>query len=290
MPGAVDVSLLPPQGLGIEEVAAANGVTSFKLAGHGGSTCARIYHPDPTFTHRQIVIALAPSEALDPDTPLAPAGDWTICVSNLGLEADVSVHLWVQRDDTVEGFPSGGRQSYFVESDEAWNVYGDGRPIESFCVVRRSDTLNGMATGMMTITVAGYRRSDAQMAPYSSCGRTSEGAQRNQLPNFAAPVEEGTSHRGTLAAGTRSGSIARLRGTSFAAPQVGRLIGDLAAEHVDAAERISIMAARDEARAPELSDTADFQIGRRGCGRLTRLEMSLDTNRYRGPRREARLL
>jgi hypothetical protein len=191
-----------------------------------------------------------------------------------------------------------------VESDDAYAFEGDGRPID--CggrlgegVVLRSDTLNAMATGEKTITVAGYRRSDGEPAPYSSCGRIRGNA--NRIPDVAAPCEEGTTHVGILGAGPRSGAAVALRGTSFAAPQVGRWIADnhRAASNARLDEQVTtaealVKALRDQAKVdednlwpPAEADkekrAPEFLNARRGFGRMT----SLPTEAAHPPRREA---
>jgi hypothetical protein len=127
-----------------------------------------------------------------------------------------------------------------------------------------------MATGQQTITVAGYRRSDGEMAPYSSCGPVPHQAKN---PALAAPCEEGIAHTGILGAGPRSGAAVSLRGTSFAAPQVGRRIGDLVAGPAPDARitwrgRFEPPLETNLARPIKKWETSDYWTARWGAGRM----------------------
>ena len=95
-------------------------------------------------------------------------------------------------------------------------------------MVQKSGTLNGIGTGTATKMAAGYRLSDGLPARYSSSGP----ARGSRLgPDFAYPTEVSRMVHGIPAAGTRSGTVVYLSGTSAAAPQYAR---DLAKQRTPA--------------------------------------------------------
>ena len=95
--------------------------------------------------------------------------------------------------------------------------------------VRRESTINALATGTHAIVVGAYLRSDKAVSEYSGAGgrATSDGTSPIRSPDVSAVGDESPVHRNLLAAGTRSGSVVTMNGTSVAAPQVTRLISEL---------------------------------------------------------------
>jgi hypothetical protein len=199
------------------------------------------YPPPPGSSRRLIRLSLAPTAWPDRALTLAPAGLWTVRVTN-ALDAPVAgIDAWIQRDDTAPGYPTRGRQSYFDHSNYGRFDQGgraiddDAHPMAGNSYVRRSGTLNAIATGRKTIVAGGFRRSDWRAAPYSASGPTVP--PKRDLPFPDGPelmmVSDDTpSHHGVLAAGSRSGSCVAMHGTSVAAPQVTRWIaGDLMANN-----------------------------------------------------------
>jgi len=89
----------------------------------------------------------------------------------------------------------------------------------SSSIVQKSGTLNGIGTGKAAKMAAGYRLSDGLPARYSSSGP----ARGSRLgPDFAYPTEVSRMVHGISEAGTRSGTVVNLSGTSAAAPQYAR--------------------------------------------------------------------
>ena len=117
-----------------------------------------------------------------------------------------------------------GGQSYFVDP-----LYDPLRYLQAAtddtpgtkASVRRRGTLTGIATGSGALVAAGYRFSDKKHVHYSSAGPTRGLAVG---PTCAAVTDQCRSLPGVLAAGTRGGSVARLIGTSTAAPQLARWV------------------------------------------------------------------
>jgi hypothetical protein len=125
--------------------------------------------------------------------------------------------------------------------------------------VTRQGTLSSYAYAEGVLAVGGYRRSDGEPATYSSAGRQNSCTSGSGLaavskespapagsssgndahirtsdeagnpldgPDLAAVSEESPALPGVLAAGTYSGSVAILAGTSVAAPQITRALAD----------------------------------------------------------------
>jgi hypothetical protein len=88
--------------------------------------------------------------------------------------------------------------------------------------------MNAIATGSKTVVVGGFRRKELLVADYSSGGPTACIDITGELPRMGPDAltvsEASTVHRGVLAAGTRSGSVAAMNGTSVAAPQIARVL------------------------------------------------------------------
>ncbi|MDZ4367952.1 MAG: hypothetical protein U0987_13140, partial [Afipia sp.] len=183
----------------------------------------------------RVVIALAPTEPGNPALPAAPSGRWTIALSKTeGSELDAPVACRIQRDNDPFGYLRGARQSYF-DDDADLRFTADGaasrieNPPSSF--VRRLGSLNGLATHDKVLVVAGCYGHSGRATEYGAAGPLRKGADPAGPGDvrLAAISDESTALRGVLAAGTRSGSVVRLSGTSMAAPKVARL---LAMKHI----------------------------------------------------------
>jgi hypothetical protein len=173
-----------------------------------------------------------PTTDLTPGAPRAPAGIWKVELQqeHEGL-AGQTVHAWVQRDDTLYGFPPRGRQSYFDDENYV-RFEHTGREEESDTTVfpptppspvKRESTLNAIATGADPSVAGGYLRKEVVPAKYSSEGAN---APPPRHPSVVLVSEDSRVHAGMLAAGSRSGSVVAMGGTSVAAPQYARVIAD----------------------------------------------------------------
>jgi hypothetical protein len=156
---------------------------------------------------------------------VAPSGVWLVTLTSAtpvqGLNA------WIKRSDTLSGRRAKGRQSYF--DDPAYTRFSragracDFDPASTMSYVKRAQTLSGIATGQMTRVIGGYRNSDIYPAYYSSHGtRISGGVPAG--PDWLTCCDESDVLRGVHTAGTRSGSVMAMNGTSAAAPQATRWI------------------------------------------------------------------
>jgi hypothetical protein len=173
----------------------------------------------------RVRLAIAPTEPHDASLPAAPAGLWTVSLVRTGGAAPIRpVACRVQRDNDPFGYARGGRQSYLDDpADDGFTA--DGAPArvdataEAF--VRRFGTVNGLATHSRVTVVSSF---------YDDTGRANEYASAGPAPGTAGPgavhvslaADASTALRGSLAAGTRSGSARRLAGTSMAAPLQAR--------------------------------------------------------------------
>jgi hypothetical protein len=161
----------------------------------------------------------------------APPGPWRVEVGAAGA-APVRVTARVQRDDTPAGYPRLGRQSW-LDHPEAWVWDEDSRgwtaPGPHGPVTREGTAVAYAGAAHPQVVFAGAVRPDPGSdtgwcpATYSGEGVTTlahEGESRG--PDLAAPGDTGTVLRGVPAACGPSGAVARLSGTSAAAPQVAR--------------------------------------------------------------------
>ncbi|MGE4047187.1 MAG: hypothetical protein AB7F35_20150 [Acetobacteraceae bacterium] len=216
---------------------------------------ARVYHQrlsrPPHGSRECITISIGPT-AYDQRTPVVPSGLWRIRIENISDRRLRDIDLRVHRDDAGMFARSGARQSYFNHPDYQRFDPGSGRTINDerrddgpwahqrccdelrqhghWTRVTRQGTLSTYASAKGVLAVGGYRRSDGEPAVYSSAGRRQKDAggklMVGRMPDLAAVSEESPALPGVLAAGTYSGSVAVLSGTSVAAPQVTRALAD----------------------------------------------------------------
>ena len=185
----------------------------------------------------RVLIVLAPSEPDDASLPAAVAGKWRIAVSRKPGTAPLTkpIRCWIQRDTAPDPFASGGRQSYFDDPEN--RLYGDdGAPTQDDAedaFVRRFGSANGLSTGETALMVAGFRPTrepGAQWAyapsDYSSAGPFGFDGCPTESVACSSLSDRSRFLTGTIAAGTRSGSLSRVEGTSTAAPTVARQLAE----------------------------------------------------------------
>jgi hypothetical protein len=103
-----------------------------------------------------------------------------------------------------------------------------GTPENEENYARRESSISGIATGKQAVVIGGCRRSDLAAAKYSAGGPIvvragGSPAPRDGLdPDAMAVSDDSPVCRGLLAAGSRSGSVVAINGTSVAAPQITR--------------------------------------------------------------------
>jgi hypothetical protein len=182
-----------------------------------GSTCA--------------LLALAPTFSHSATAATAPFGSWQVRLNNTGAQP-VVFDAYVERDDVALGQNTGARQSYF---EDAW--YDISGNIGSFVdhpdnpsPIRRSGTFNSLSTGHNTVSVGGIRRqasATGHFARYSPREPDPDAARPQRprvkkVPDTLAVSDDNPALWGVLGAGSLSGSVARLAGTSSAAPLEAR--------------------------------------------------------------------
>ncbi len=171
------------------------------------------------------LIAVAPTTWAERWDVPAPSGRWKVELQHAGTQPIVC-QAYVQRDDAAIGRPTRGRQSWLDDPGyERLDARGDlqlhDNPVST---VRRAGTLNGLATGA-GVHVAGGALARAggvlEPARYASAP---DAERRIAGPDeFALAItEDSPVLAGVLAAGTASGSVLALSGTSTAAPQLAR--------------------------------------------------------------------
>ena len=194
----------------------------------GGETIAVMgLHSRPANgRHWMGLITVAPTAPYGSWKGCAPVGVWKVKVSVDAPSVPLYCNIYSQRDEKSFGHRGWGRQA--VLEDDFDRVYDDRGMLEltdgdSFR--RRVGTINGLANGKEVHVVGGLvRQPDATCtpAPYSSVSiPTDEPAQKLRA---LAVTEDSSVLQGVHAAGTRSGSVVALSGTSMAAPQQARVL------------------------------------------------------------------
>jgi len=276
----VRLSIVTPGGIETPLVGETHNTGVHVVNDAGEIICEARYAFEPAPTQRGVfLITLQPTARLKPlpapDTfRVAPPGVWTIKLHNALLGAADLVHAWIQRDDPPMGYPSLGRQSYFdqlcyVRFDaQGEEIEEDAHPeqVASPCHVKRAGLINALATGNQTIVAGGYLRKELRFARYSAGGTPDPAFRR---PDAALVSDDSRVHAGILAAGSRSGSMFAINGTSVAAPQLARWVADqLAAGNAGDRAAVCAQAQADEAALP--AGKPPFQAERGGCGRMSR--------------------
>lgn len=171
---------------------------------------------------RRILLATMPTEITQGMATPAPHGLWTVSLS-ANLPAGTRIEAWIQRDEPPVPVPGRGRASWFEDASILPDRIAADIQAE-FTLAKRTDetvtrrgTLSGIATNPGTIVVGGYRHRSGKMSLYS--GAASDVMRQ---PDFATVADTSNVLPGILAAGTRSGSVSALNGTSVAAPQMTR--------------------------------------------------------------------
>lgn len=183
----------------------------------------------PTFRGRFEIYAVPTDHPMDV-RPVAPSGAWTLRFKKTPAIDEVALNIWVQRDETLPGYPQFGRQSYLSDARYERFDHQSGAvivddPLNHTNPVQRAGMINGIGCGNLPAVIAGYVRSDHKMARYSAGGPTLN-AFRITGPDASAVSDDSVVLHGVLSAGSSSGSRVNMNGTSVAAPQVARWAAD----------------------------------------------------------------
>ncbi len=167
---------------------------------------------------RLVMLRLAPTFALG-DTPVAPAGAWSIQLTRESATACHQVHAYTCWGGQNPGLPQRLVASRFVAAEKSptAKVTGDG-------------SLLGSACGVTPLMAGGYQHWGTWARTLYSSGGAARGGHRavtnpttHQVgADWLAVTEQLPSLPGLLLPTTRSGAWSRARGTSFAAPQAAR--------------------------------------------------------------------
>jgi subtilisin family serine protease len=224
----VQISLTPPRVASSYSVRLSEAEVVV-LESAGGTTAAMYYDVFPLSGRERILLAIGPTVRNDDGRHLAPSGGWTVSIENLA-ERPITAHFYVQRDDTPFGYPRRGRQSH-LDHHLAYGrdeKTGDYRVLQPHCPITYEETLSSIATGGPQlddhpIVVGAAEATDHHPpADYTASGPT----KLRDGPDNSAFADDGDAHWGRLAAGTFSGSVVAMRGTSVAAPQIARHIAN----------------------------------------------------------------
>lgn len=229
-PGAFDVQVevtppghapLPPLRLG----------KSGMWADDSGQACCALIYPRSVATGDNgtcALLALAGTFSFEAGVVTAPSGRWRVKLAT--LSGDVVVDAYIERDDLVNGSRSGARQSHF--EDAAYDIEACIDSPSNPTLIRRSGSFNSIATGDRTLSVGATRMShvpagDPKWARYSPRQPDPDRSRPARpgvvkMPRAEGYGDENPALQGVSAAGTRSGGMVRLRGTSAASPQVTR--------------------------------------------------------------------
>ncbi|WFU44143.1 hypothetical protein QA640_17830 [Bradyrhizobium sp. CB82] len=241
--GWMALTLEPPGGQRSLPLVAGARKRAIEWAPNDDVVLCKVYYEfiGPPTNRGRYMIALLPTALHDSARQLAPFGTWTIGLKNLTDKEIGDVEASIQWDDRPLGYPQNGRQSYFI--DDRYQRFDEisGREVEvdNDSTIKRDGSINAIATGFRTIVAGGYLYNENRAVKYSSGGPTSpargaaEAIDREESdtlertgPDALALSDQSSVYQGILAAGTRSGSVVRMNGTSVAAPQIARQLAN----------------------------------------------------------------
>ncbi len=231
-PGAqgIEVQLTPPGQASLPPLAW--GKSGTWNTSSGKPLCALIY-PKSVATGANgtcALIAVAPTFGFEKSVATAPSGVWQVKITNT-QSGKVTLDAYVERDDQIIGVQTGARQSHF--EDQWYDTSGNPGSFvdhpDNPSPIRRSGSFNSIATGAKTVSVGGVRVAGPMWAKYSPRKPDPDASRPERpgvvkMPDFHAYSDENPVLLGLKAAGSRSGGVARMVGTSDAAPQLARRI------------------------------------------------------------------
>ncbi len=201
-------------------------------------------------------LTVAPTAGIGP-VAFAPAGLWRVELVTLAAEP-VRVTARVQRDETPHSYRILGRQSW-LDHPEGWDWDAETRDYAApmmadgaaACPITREGTAVAFAGAdhgcIYFVGAARPGPGGARASRYSASGVVHlSRPDESPGPTLAAFGDDGLVIVGRRAAGVVSGSVARMSGTSMAAPQVTRrlaayFLATPPAQRSDAAERRALL-------------------------------------------------
>ena len=171
------------------------------------------------------LLAVQPTATLDPTGMVAPSGTWLIRIENTGAAA-LDADAWIQRDDVFGPSRLKGRQSRFDDSAyvrfDAQGRMLDVDPPRTSSLVRRTNTLNPIATGRHTVVVGACIADSGRPSRYTASGAAANAGQAGRVPDAMAVSDRSATLGGVPTSGVSPGTVVTAAGSSLAAPQVAR--------------------------------------------------------------------
>jgi hypothetical protein len=231
----IELMIEPPGGEQSPPLSDARSKRAVVWRPNGRDEICKVYYEffGPPTNKGRYLVALLPTAFNRAPTQLAPCGAWTILMRNKTNQMVKDVNAWIQWDDRPLGYPRSGRQSYFADADYERFDKISGRQVEEdneASLVRRAGTINAIATGRHAVVIGGFWHKECKVSNYSGAGPVTAdygaGACNRAGPDALAVTDDSSVRQGILAAGTRSGSVVAMNGTSVAAPQIAREIAE----------------------------------------------------------------
>lgn len=162
-----------------------------------------------------VLVAIAPTISPDGTQHTAPYGTWEIVLTS--EPSPVVVDAWIERGDAVSGAGFRASQARFEvdPTDDPSSLYAESQP------VRKRGTINTFATGKMPYVVGGVYANGAGTPPYVSALPARNGVDIASR-YFVGITDVSPESPGILASASVGVGVARLNGTSVAAPQISR--------------------------------------------------------------------
>ncbi len=192
-------------------------------------TITHVDEPDVYGHGHVLVLAFSPTASDLPfdaggDIALAPAGRWRLILGG----TTEPLRIEVQRGDTVPGYRLRGRQAYLEHpAAHAWNPvrhswtgYGPGSPIGP-AGTQTAYASHGLGRVHAAGAVSWQKRHAARYASAGSADTTPRVV-------LSAIADDAPALPGVLAAGTYTGSVRALSGSSAAAPRLARGLAGIA--------------------------------------------------------------
>lgn len=176
------------------------------------------------------LVTVAPTAPNGPWTYAPPAGAWKLSITLGASSVPVYCNVYSQRDEKSFGHKGLGRQAVIVDNiDHDFDAEGFRALTDNGGAFRRRQgTDNGLATGRNVRVMGGVVAQPGRPEParYSSAPLPTRRTPNRKL----AVTEDSPVLHGLHAAGSRSGTVVTLSGTSMAVPQLARVLALRASE------------------------------------------------------------
>lgn len=214
-----------------------------RVYGSAGRPLATVIHTasdargvaDPSHNSSMAVLFIEPTATPDRPGADAPSGDWIVEVH---AQSSTEVRVYVGRTETEMDLPMRARPARLIHPDDHLDQPSPAEPDDPSPPVNnpadpnlptlRRNTMSGVSTSAGVTAVAGLMGctksapASWRPSPYSSAGRNPADASSRPQPAASALADDSRVVKGTLGAGSRSGSIVRLSGVSFASPRYAK--------------------------------------------------------------------